>query len=468
MAALSARRDVRIRGALMAMDQVRERALTDRPRTSDVPRTLKVLHLSTVGNAGGAGRAAFRLHQGLTRLGHESLVLAGHPIGLAPGVEHLSGSLTSKTSLIDAAIGRIGQPLDQLFGLGRWSWRDSWRIADLDAFKHADVVNVHNVHGGYFNVRALGHLSRFKPVVWTLHDMWALTGHCAYAYGCDRWQEGCHTCPLLRGEGRRVVEPAATVLDRTRAAWNMKRSLYRTAALHVVTPSRWLECLVHQSILQSAQTVQCIPYGIDLDRFRLMEQAAAREALGLSREARVVFFSADLLQSPRKGAEYLIDALGQLKRTDGTWLLTSGEGPDLGTTPLPVQVRSLGYQNDERRQQLALAAADICVSPTLADNLPLVLLESLASGTPVVAFDVGGISEIVRHGRTGYLARDRDVADLARGIELFLYSDALRGQAARTCRRVAEQEFALELAATRYVAVYERAIAMHRGGEAAV
>jgi glycosyltransferase involved in cell wall biosynthesis len=434
------------------------------PTTPSASRPLRVLHLSTVGNAGGAGRASFRLHQSLLRLGHDSRILTGRPVGLAPGIEHLGAVPPKLNSRLNEMMTRIGGVLDQLPVLDRWAWRDSWRIAELDAFRRADVVNLHNLHGGYFNIRALEYLAQYKPLVWTLHDMWALTGHCAYSYDCGRWQEGCHTCPLLRGEGRRLVEPAPTLLDRTRSTWNTKRRIYRAARLHVIAPSLWLEGLVRRSILASAVSVQHIPYGIDLERFRPIDQAAARRDLNLPTDARIVFFSSDNVQNQRKGRQYLFQALRQIRRPDATWLLMTGKGPTVSDGLHQVHVRSLGYLEDELSQRRAISAADVCVSPTLADNAPLLLVESLACGVPIVAFDVDGVGEIVRHLETGYLARRRDLDDLARGIDLLLDDDALRRRLIQRCRQVAEAEYSSEASARRYSRLYEQAVHAHQMG----
>src|SRR5687768_6423356 len=138
-------------------------------------RSLNVLHLNTVGNAGGAGRAAVRLHHGLVRLGHDSRILAGHPVGLASGIQHLDGVAPGSHTHLDSALSRIGGALDQALGIDRWSYPASWRLFETDQFQQADVVHLHNLHGGYFNVGALEHLAHYKPLVWTLHDMWALT-----------------------------------------------------------------------------------------------------------------------------------------------------------------------------------------------------------------------------------------------------------------------------------------------------
>lgn len=425
-------------------------------------RPLRIVHLSAAGNAGGAGRAAYRLHQGLLRIGHQSSMLVGHPEGLDDGVSVLEDRVAAASrrgdSWLTRAQRRVGAPLDQLFGLGDWSWPESWRLDELNEFQQADILHLHNLHGGYFNLRALTELSRTKTVVWTLHDMWALTGHCAYSHGCERWRTGCHACPLLQGQGRDLVEPAPTLVDRTRAVWAMKRDVYAASALHIVAPSVWLTDLAQASILGGARSIDTIPYGIDLDLFRPGDRLQARRDLGIPGDATAIFFSADRLQHPRKGGALLAEALRRLADLGPVWLITAGTGQSVSEVSPKVRVRPLGYQVDEAQQQRALAAADLCVSPTLADNLPLTLLEALASGTPTVAFDVGGVGEIIDHRQTGYLARPRDVSDLANGLRYFLTNPAAREHAARQSRVVAERRYGLEDAARRYAALYARAM----------
>ena len=425
-------------------------------------RSLSILHLNTVGNAGGAGRAAVRLHHGLVRLGHDSRILAGHPVGLAPGIRHLDGVAPASHTRVDSALSRIGGVLDQALGVGRWSYPASWRLFETDLFQQADVVHLHNLHGGYFNVGALEHLAHYKPLVWTLHDMWALTGHCAYAYDCERWRDGCHSCPLLRGRGRQLVEPAPTLLDRTRLHWDRKRRIYRTTPLHVVAPSLWLEGLVRTSILSPAQSIRHIPYGLDLNRYRPVDKLQARRSLHLPTGVSIVFFSADDVQNRRKGYAYLLQALRQVRAPEEVCLLVSGKRPPAADQLDPIRVHVLGHLEDEEQQRLAISAADVCVSPTLADNLPMVLLESLACGVPSVAFDVGGVGEIVRHMETGYLARCRDVDDLVRGLDVLLHDVALRRRISHRARQVAEAEYSSELSARRYVSLYEHAVESHQ------
>ena len=419
---------------------------------------MNILHINTLDNVGGAARAMHRLHQELRRLGHRSQCLVGRQTMLEPGIDNINRQARPFRTLADKVLDRIGIRLERRFSLDAWCYRNSWRIPHTPAFRQTDVINLHNLHGGYFNFRALPELARHKPIVWTLHDMWALTGHCAYSYDCERWRTGCYDCPLLKEPGRQIVEPKPIPADRTRSVWETKRRVYQTTPLHIVTPSEWLRALVQESILTSAATIQCIPCGIDLDVFRPLDQGTAREALDLPTDTHVVFFSAHGGVHGRKGFSYLLQALEDLPGTDSIWLLASGGRIELRQQPERFNVRQLGHLSDERLQRLAFAAADLFVFPTLADNQPLVLIEALACGTPVVSFDVGGVPEMVRHMETGYLVRYKDANDLAQGIRVLLNDDNLRLRMRHRCREIAESEYSLELQAKRYLEVYEQAV----------
>lgn len=419
---------------------------------------MRILHINNYDRVGGAARAMYRLHQGLQRLGHHSQLLVSHQTILEPDIDHLGRQAKPFRTLTDRFLDHIGLRLNKWWGVDDWSYRNTWHIPQMPAFQQTDVINLHNLHGGYFNLRALPTLVRPKPIVWTLHDMWALTGHCAYAYDCERWRTGCYDCPLLKGSGRQIVEPAPVPGDRSRLVWKAKRRVYQTTPLHMVTPSKWLYGLVRENILASSVTVHCIPYGIDLGVFHPLDQSVAREALNLPMDAHIVFFSAAQVMNRRKGLTYLMAALERLADDDSIWLLTSGGRVDLGTQVERFKVRQLGHLSDEHLQRLAFAAADLCVYPTLADNQPLVLIEALACGTPIVSFDVGGVSEMVRHMETGYLARYQDPYDLAKGIQMLLNDDTLRAQMCHRCREIAKSNYPLELQARRYLEVYEQAI----------
>ena len=425
---------------------------------------MHILHLNTTAHAGGAARAMYRLHQGLQQQGHHSAIVARLNNGLAdPNVHELATLTRPQHRPGDRLLTPAGRIAELSLGLPRWAYPYSHYLPHTDLFRQADVLNLHNLPGGYFNYRLLPQLTAAKPTVWTLHDMWPLTGHCAYAYDCERWRTGCHHCPLLRRANHDLVEPRPTWRDLSRPGWQQKAHLYRQSRLTVVAPSRWLQGLAQQSILGQAAPIHFIPHGIDLDLFRPGDQAAARHRLGLPAAASVLFFSAQLTGSRRKGLAELLAALAQLPPAGATdpptWLLTIGETGAVAHLGGQYHLRELGYLSDEARIRDCYVAADLFVFPTRADNQPLVLLEALACGTPAVSFAVGGVPEMVREGETGLLAPAGDPAGdpagLAHAIHTLLHNPTLRHRLAHTSRHVATTEYDLKLQVARYEALYK-------------
>jgi glycosyltransferase involved in cell wall biosynthesis len=323
-------------------------------------------------------------------------------------------------------------------------------------FREADVIQLCNTHGGYFSHLALPALCRARPVVWRLDDMWPMTGHCIYSFDCTRWKTGCGSCPI-------VADYPSLRRDRTALLWRLKRRAYRRASLTLVAPSRWMAGLTRESPLLDRFPIHVIPNGLDVQVFRPIPRSSAREVLGLDPRKRVVLFGSHMASDRRKGAGLLAEALARLappSRKD-VELLTIGRGSPGWDASIPLPVRHLGPIRDDALLATIYSAADVYVLPTLADNLPNTLIESMACGTPVVSFDVGGVAEAVRHLETGYLAKARDVEDFTRGMALLLDDPALRAAMGRRGREVVEQDYTLELQARRFLEVYREAIERH-------
>jgi glycosyltransferase involved in cell wall biosynthesis len=422
---------------------------------------MNILQVNAAADTGGAGVAMSRLHGALIAQGHDSHILARLRRSPQPDVWTIPEVLGKRQTVLSRFLNNIRMQLDAWFALPR-IYGSTKLILHSKLFEHADVIQFHNLHSWYLNYELLPQVTAQKPVIWTLHDMWALTGHCAYSYACTRWQKGCFHCPLLRGEGRRLVEPRPTLFDRTSRQWHKKRDLYQRSRLHIVTPSEWLADQVRDSMLSDALSIQCIPNGIDLAAFDLGDQAAARRALGIHDRAKVILFVAAKVIQGRKGLAYLYQALRNMQNSEDVVLLTVGSAEPSNQQLQHYEQVHLGHVVDESKLNLAYNAADVYVLPTLADNQPLTVLESLASGTPIVAFNAGGIPEMVTHLVTGYLARYKDAADLAAGIHTILGNDDLRELMRQRCRATAVEQCDLELQASRYVELYARAIRAHR------
>ena len=422
---------------------------------------MNILQISAAADTGGAGVAMMRLHRALIARGHQSRIVARLRRSPQPNVLTIPEALGVRQSPVHRLLNNVRMQLDAWFALPG-IYGSTRQLLHSDLFEQADIVQLHNLHGFYFNYGLLPQFAERKPAVWTLHDMWPLTGHCAYAYECTRWQTGCFDCPLLRGRGRRLVEPRPMLIDRTSQQWERKRALYQNSRLHVVTPSEWMATQVRQSILAEAQTIQCIPYGIDLDLFSPKDQASARQTLGIPRESKVILFVAAQVTQGRKGLAYLFRALQSIHSANDLVVLTVGKsGTSRERLPHKKQIH-LGQIRDESVLSMAYSAADLYVLPTLADNLPLTVQESLASGTPVVCFDIGGLPEMVRHMETGYLARYKDSSDLAAGMLTILEDDKLRAHMRENCRAAAIASYSLRDQTRHYVDLYKHAINDHR------
>ena len=401
--------------------------------------TLSVLHISQADAGGGSARSAYRIHEGLAGLGHETRMLVGEKRTTDPRVRSIKRNLAWRAA--DRASAEV---LDRL-SLQYLFYPSSFGVALDPWFRSADVVQLYNTHGSYFSHTALPLLSRRKPIVWRLSDMWPVTGHVAYSYDCDRWRFGCGACPYL-------AEYPALQRDRTSFLWRVKEATYKRSRLTIVAPSSWTESIARESPLLSRFDVRRIPNGVDLARFRPHDKRTARAALGLDENRPTVLFSAVDLGDRRKGGAYLVAALRLLADLD-LQLVAVGGGE------APAGAISLGSIGDDERLALAYSAADVFALPTIAENLPNTAIESLACGTPCAAFATGGVPDAVRHLETGALAATGDARQLAEGIRLLLEDDALRARIGARAREVAEAEYSSELQARRFAGLYEELVA---------
>jgi glycosyltransferase involved in cell wall biosynthesis len=402
--------------------------------------TLSVLHIGESDAAGGAARAAYKLHRGLNGQGHTSRMLVGRKVTGDADIRKLK-----RNRLWRGADRASAEVLDRL-SLQYVFYPSSFGVARDRWFREAEVVQLHNLHGSYFSFTALPVLSRRRPTVWLLHDQWAFTGHVAYSLDCERWRTGCGSCPYL-GEYPRLKR------DTTALLWKLKRLSYARSRLTLVVPSHWLRELVQASPLLGRFPVHRIPNGIDTTVFRPGAKEEARRRLELPPERRIVFFAAADLEERRKGLHLLQAALRRM--ADPPLLVVAGSGSVAGD----VETRSLGSVADEHVLADAYRAADLFAVPTLADVLTQTAQESLACGTPCISFDRGGVTEVVRHLETGYQAAFGDVADLARGLDTVLGDDELLERLSARCREVAEREYSVELQVRRYVELYEQVLA---------
>jgi glycosyltransferase involved in cell wall biosynthesis len=317
-----------------------------------------------------------------------------------------------------------------------------------------DVINIHAMYTFIDYQVFLAAVPRRTPVIRTLHDMSFFAGGCHYAWDCDKYTERCGACPQLGSHQD---------ADLSRQIWQRKQTALQSIApgrLHLVTPSRWLAHEAQRSGLVRHFPITVIPLSLDTEVFCPRDRGMAREVLGIPQDARVVLFIAEPITRPLKGFGLLTRALEGVGHLANLLLVS------VGTGKLPVEVKvshlHFGHIGHERLLSLIYSAADLFVIPSLQDNLPQTVLEAMACGTPVVGFAVGGIPDMVRPGVTGLLVPPQDVDALRSAIEELLHDPVRRAAMASTCRRVAVEEYALELQARRYLDLYQTVLASHR------
>jgi glycosyltransferase involved in cell wall biosynthesis len=402
---------------------------------------MNILHINQSDTWGGAAIAGYRLHQGLLDQGISSQLLVGKKETDDPLVFE-----TPRSTRLDEQI----EPFTRHLGLNYLHLLSSAKISQSEAYQTADLINFHNLHTGYFNYLTIPDLTAPKPAVLTLHDMWSFTGHCSYSYDCDRWQTGCGKCPYPE------TYPAIR-RDNTALEWKLKNWVYRRSNLTIVAPSRWLTEQTQKSMLNRFP-IHYIPNGIDTNTYQPLDRRTCRAALGISPQQHVLLFAADSLTEKRKGGDLLFNALQALPDAlkAETVLLTFGGGCKSIAQTLGIPIHNLGFIGGDRLKAIAYSAADLFVLPTRADNLPLVLQESMACGTPMVSFNIGGVPDLVRPGVTGYLANPEDADDLSSGIVKLLDNQNERDRLGRNCREITLSEYTLELQATRYIQLYQK------------
>lgn len=418
---------------------------------------MHILHINLSDHhwTGGTGIAMHRLHSGLRQAGHQSEIMAR-----VIGDPQTGAQVIPRSRALRIFEGGARKVISPLTGLNDLLGISSFNIKQSEVYQQADVVTFHCLHEDYFSYLALPGLTRDKPAVYVFHDMWFMTGHCAYSRGCERWKTGCGKCPGLE------YSPAFR-RDTTALHWKLKKRVYERCNLTVVCPSRWALEMAQQSPLLDGFRVEFIPHGVDTELYRPRDREVCRAALGLPEGKKVLFFLSARLQNPVKGYDLLLEAVKNLppRLKQELVLLTAGEGRlELGDTGIPAV--NLGYIEDEARLAQAYNAADLFLFASRAETAGLVALESLSCGTPIVGFRVGGIPDSVRPGLTGYLAEPEKALAFRDGIVELLSDEEGLSRMRQNARQMVVEEYCQELSVRRYIELYQELLSGREGSKA--
>lgn len=323
-------------------------------------------------------------------------------------------------------------------------------VTNLSDFQRADVIHLHWVNQGFLSLKSIEKIMQSgKPVVITMHDQWYFTGICHYSDKCDRYKELCHDCEMMNGK---------LLGDWSRRVFERKAKIYGEAKLTFVGCSKWIADLARQSKLTEGQKVVNIPNAIDTMFFRPQYKTYARQQFQLPLDKKLLLFGSQRITDERKGFSLLVDALNIIKEKHpevaaNVDLVVVGGDSEKVRQAVPFGVYTVSYVSDPEKMVTLYNAIDVYVTPSLQDNLPNTIVESMACGIPCVGFNVGGIPEMIDHKENGYVAEYKNAADLAEGIVWTLTSNY--STLSRNARVKAVDTYGEEAVAKKYIEVYE-------------
>ncbi len=408
---------------------------------------IRVTHLSAGHAIWGAFRAASRIHGSLAGTPDVSSRMWVLDKQLPDPLisEPIPRRLLKRRKKLALVVGRIARALrhDKTVLHSPAVLPSNWsgRLAHSDT----DIAHLHWICFEMASIADIGRIS--KPIVWTLHDMWAFSG-AAHTSEEGGWRTG------YLGEGHRGF-------DLDRFVWNHKRRHWRRP-MHIVCPSTWMAGCVQQSPLMRDWPVTVIPNPIDVDVWRPRDQREVRQGFNLDPDGAYLLYGAlSSTSDPRKGYALLQEALAQAKfEHERPQLLVFGNAQG-EEPPVPgYDVTYFGHITDDDRLSRLYAAADVMIVPSRLEPFGQTASEAMACGTPVVAFGNTGLADIVSHGETGYLARAFDTSDLADGISSMVsHMRGAKGPEIRAKARTRVVEsFASSVVGAQYAELYSSVV----------
>ncbi len=409
---------------------------------------MKILHLSTYDGIGGAAKAAIRLHHALREEGHDSWVLVQSRECPDHTVLSLDGKINKLLSCLRPYLDALplklhkGDP-KRPFSLG---WLPDGLNSKIEMIE-PDVVHLHYLGKGFLRIESLIRIKR--PIIWTLHDSWPFTGGCHIPLDCTNYHANCGACLLLQSSLTRHISAKC---------WQRKRKVYDRVKMAVVAPSSWMADCARGSSLLKEVPIEVIPHGIDPCRFQPIDKAVARKIFGFPSQKKILLFGAcDALTDRNKGFGFLEAALREMSKTKWRDEMEIGifgneSRQDMPDTGFPTHY--LGFVRDETSLAVLYSSADVMVVPSIQEAFGQTAMESLACGTPVVAFRTSGLMDIVGHKVTGYLAEPFEVSDLKRGILWVVEDEDRWRRISRQSRERVEKSFTSKIQAEKYARLY--------------
>lgn len=394
---------------------------------------MKIVHISTT-DFGGAYRAAANISRAMCMCGADSKVIVREKHSAENVIPFCNTSaklLVSKTKNFFNLMASRGEIINDMFGSDITSMRE---------ILEADVIILHWVNSfvSYEGVRRICSLG--KPVFWVMHDMWCFTGGCHLDYGCGKYADCCGMCPLLKS--RSEGDLSSEIIKRKKSEWV-------SADFSLIGPSKYMSEAARISMLMKNRNVINIPNPVDTDIYLSRKHS--------NNKKKMILFGA---LSPReywKGMDLLIGALKCLSPSLYK-VVICGRTDGVENVNIMQEIEMTGLIASKEKMAELYDMADVFVIPSRQENLSNAVLESLSCGTPVAAFNIGGMSDMIEHKADGYLAKPFDTEDLATGIE---YCASRKSEMGAAARQKIEKEFSMRVIGERYVRLCSEACDHH-------
>lgn len=407
---------------------------------------MKVLIVNTSDIAGGAARAAYRLHQSLVGLNIDSKMLvqnkSSDDFTVISDISKICRGINALRPTLD------GIPVKWYKNRTKTVFSPAWVpfsniVEQINNYK-PDIVHLHGVCGGMMRIEDIKKIN--APLVWTLHDMWAVTGGCRYDENCGAYENQCGNCLVL---GSRTDN------DLSRKVFIRKEKTYSMISnLTIIALSKWMKLVVKKSALLKNRKVISLPNPIDTDTFKPLDFKAARSLWNLPMDKKLILFGAmGATDDPRKGFQELKSALKSLQYKN-LELVVFGSSEPQEKDDLEYKVHYMGHLHDDISLVSLYSAVDLMIVPSLYETFGQTATEAMSCQTPVVAFATTGLIDIIEHKKTGFLAKKFDADDMARGIDWILTTDTYHDLCINSRKKVV-QNFDSKLVATQYIHLYK-------------
>lgn len=315
-------------------------------------------------------------------------------------------------------------------------------------FLEVDLVHYHLIHTGFFSILTLPKLSQMKPTVWTLHDPWAITGHCYHPFDCVKWKTGCGNCPYLHSR-------IPMLIDHTKFMWKIKKWVFHNSDIDVLVASKWMLNMAKQSPLLSKTRIHHIPFGIDLNVFHPMDTVKAKELLGIKPESVVIAFRAT--NNEFKGLPYIKECIRKLCSKQPICLLTTDKKGLVDEFKEKCHIIDLGWL-DIDKLPLFYNACDIFLMPSTAEAFGVMAIEAMACGKPVVVFEGTSLPDVIFAPKGGIAVPQGDVEALRLAVETLITDSQLRYEIGDSALKLTREHYDNEVFVDKIINLYNEVI----------